>query len=79
VIGTYVHGLFDDDTFRHGFVAAARAAAGLAPAAGCAYVTAERETRIDRWADHLRRSLNMHLIRSWIVDPPRRARRKKIL
>jgi adenosylcobyric acid synthase len=79
VIGTYVHGLFDADEFRHGFVAAARAAARLAPAAGCSYVTAERETRIDRWADHLRRSLNMHLIKSWIVDPPRRARREKIL
>jgi len=69
VIGTYVHGLFDDDEFRHGFVTAARAAADLAPAAGWAYVTAERETRIDRWADHLRKSLNMGLIKSWIVEP----------
>jgi adenosylcobyric acid synthase len=79
VIGTYVHGLFDDDEFRHGFVAAARTAAGLARAAVWANVAAERETRIDRWADHLRKSLNMHVIKSWIVDPPRRARREKIL
>ncbi len=69
VIGTYVHGLFDDDEFRHGFVTAARAATGLAPAAGWAYVTAERETRIDRWAGHLRNSLNMGLIEGWIVEP----------
>ncbi len=79
VIGTYAHGLFDDDEFRHRFIDAARIAAGLAPLTACANVAAERETRIDRWADHLRKSLSMHLIKSWIVDPPRRARREKIL
>jgi adenosylcobyric acid synthase len=63
--GTYVHGIFDDDFFRHGFVDSAREACGLARARSHTCVTAERQARIDRWADHLRRSLNMNLIRDW--------------
>jgi adenosylcobyric acid synthase len=63
VWGTYVHGLFDDDAFRHRFLDTAREACGLAPARSHASVTAERQARIDRWADHLRQSLNLDLIR----------------
>lgn len=63
--GTYVHGIFDDDAFRHGFVDSARAARGLAPARDHVFATGERQARIDRWADHLRQSLDMGLIRSW--------------
>src|SRR5215471_12418286 len=66
VWGSYVHGLFDDDAFRHAFLAAARKARGLEPAERYVCATAEREARIDRWADHLRASLNLDLIRSWI-------------
>ena len=69
VFGTYVHGFFDNDDFRHSFIQAARAAVDLAPAATWAHVAAEREARIDRLADQLRRSLDMKLIKSWIVDP----------
>jgi adenosylcobyric acid synthase len=69
VLGTYVHGLFDNDDFRHSFLAALRCAADLAPAKIWANVSAEREARIDRLADHLRKSLDMNLIRSWIVAP----------
>ena len=69
VLGTYVHGLFDNDDFRHGFMRAARAAVDLAPAEKYARVAAERESRIDRLASHLRRSLDMNLIKSWIVAP----------
>jgi adenosylcobyric acid synthase len=67
VMGTYVHGCFDDDDFRHAFLAAARRAVDLAPAETWALVAAEREARIDRLADHLRTSLDMNLIRSWIT------------
>jgi adenosylcobyric acid synthase len=69
VLGTYVHGCFDHDDFRHSFLAAARRAVDLAPAETWAQVAAERDARIDRLADHLRKSLDINLIRSWIVAP----------
>jgi adenosylcobyric acid synthase len=65
VWGSYVHGIFDDDAFRRRFLDEARQSCGLAPAQSHAWVTAEREARIDRWAGHLRESLNMNLIRGW--------------
>jgi adenosylcobyric acid synthase len=72
VLGTYVHGFFDNDDFRHAFLAAARRAVDLAPTETWANVTAEREARIDRLANHLRKSLDINAIRSWIVAPPER-------
>jgi adenosylcobyric acid synthase len=63
--GTYVHGIFDDDSFRHSFLHLARQSCGLAPARSHVCVTAERQARIDRWAGHLRQSLDMKLIRQW--------------
>jgi adenosylcobyric acid synthase len=64
VFGTYMHGIFDDDNFRHAFLEAARAASGLAPLAARAFVAAERESRLDRLAAHVRRSLDLEMIRS---------------
>jgi adenosylcobyric acid synthase len=64
--GTYIHGLFDDDAFRHRFLDIARGASGLAPARSFVCVTAERQSRIDRWANHLRRSLDLNLIHELI-------------
>jgi adenosylcobyric acid synthase len=69
VFGTYVHGLFDNDDFRHSFIQAARTAVDLAPAETWAHVAAEREARIDRLAGHLRESLDMNRIKSWLVAP----------
>jgi adenosylcobyric acid synthase len=65
VWGTYVHGIFDDDGFRHSFLEAARHQCGLTPAHSYVCVSAQRQSRIDRWADHLRASLDMNLIRGW--------------
>jgi adenosylcobyric acid synthase len=64
--GSYVHELFDDDDFRHSIVDVACQACGLAPAGTRACVTAERDGRIDRWAGHLRQSLDMSLIRGLV-------------
>ena len=66
VFGTYIHGIFDEDDFRHAFLEAARAACGLAPLAARAFVAAERQSRLDRLAAHVRSSLDLELIRSWI-------------
>jgi adenosylcobyric acid synthase len=66
VWGTYIHGLFDSDGARHEFIDRVREECGLAPAREKAPVTAQRQDRIDRWAKHLRQSLNLDLLRSWI-------------
>ena len=67
VFGTYVHGIFDDDNFRHTFLDAARAACGLGPCPARAFVAAERESRLDRLAAQVRRSLDLNMIRSWVI------------
>jgi adenosylcobyric acid synthase len=61
--GTYVHGLFDDDHFRHRMLAAWRQQCGLAPAMQLACVHADREKRIERLANHVRQSLDMDRIK----------------
>ena len=66
VFGTYVHGLFDDDNFRHAFLTAARSMCRLAPPLRKAFFNAERQQRINRLADHVRRALDMHLIEEWL-------------
>jgi adenosylcobyric acid synthase len=68
VWGSYLHGLFDDDSFRHSFVDRARQQCGLPPAIGHVTVTEQRQARIDRWAAHLRKSLKMDVLRGWIAE-----------
>jgi adenosylcobyric acid synthase len=63
VFGTYAHGIFADDRFRHSLLEAARAACGLAPPRQVVFVTADRERRLDRLASHVRASLDMELVR----------------
>jgi len=77
VFGTYVHGFFDNDDFRHAFIRTSRAAVDLAPAENYARVGAERDARIDRLADHLRKSLDMNLLKSWIAGPSGRGLEKR--
>jgi len=66
VFGTYIHGIFDDDNFRHAFLDAARAACGLAPHSAKTFFAAERQSRLDRLAAHVRRALDLDMIRSWV-------------
>jgi adenosylcobyric acid synthase len=66
VFGSYVHGIFDHDPFRHSFIDWARCSLKLEPAQQKVFTTAERDARLNRWADHLRNSLRLGLIRSWL-------------
>lgn len=69
VFGTYVHGFFDNDDFRHRFIRAARAAVGLAPVVAFVRISQDREARIDRLASQLKTSLDIERITSWIISP----------
>ena len=76
VFGTYLHGLFDDDGFRHSFLRATRERCGLAQPAKYAHVHAEREDRINRLAEEVRRSLHMNLVYRLLgIDLPTRTTR----
>lgn len=66
IIGTYLHGFFDDDEFRHSFIAAARAALRLSPATAYVNFRAEREARFDRLAAHVRQSIDLETIKGWL-------------
>lgn len=62
VFATYVHGVFDDDTFRHAFVAWARKRSKLRPAPSFAPVRALREQRLDALANAVRDSLDLSAV-----------------
>ena len=64
-LGTYLHGLFDDDCFRHAFLASARAFHELAPAAIFDNYKQKREQALNRLADAVRASLDMRTIFAW--------------
>lgn len=66
IIGTYLHGFFDDDEFRHSFINSARAALQLTPPAAYVNFRAEREARFDRLAAHVRQSIDLGAILSFL-------------
>jgi adenosylcobyric acid synthase len=66
VFGTYLHGLFDDDRFRHQFIHAARAFYKLAAPVELRFWKQLREESLDRLALEVRKALDMRTIFRWV-------------
>ncbi len=62
VLGTYVHGIFDNDDFRRKFLNAVRRTKNLPPLNSTRNLRAERQQNYDRLARIVRDSLNMDLL-----------------
>jgi adenosylcobyric acid synthase len=62
VLGTYLHGIFDNDAFRRAVVGALRARKGLAPLAAGTDTRSQKERSYDRLAAHVRAHLDMDLV-----------------
>lgn len=62
VMGTYIHGIFDNDKYRRAVVNALRVRKGLAPLATVTDIQAKKQANYDRLAEVVRKSLNMELL-----------------
>jgi adenosylcobyric acid synthase len=71
VVGSYLHGLFDADSFRHAFIRASRAASGLLPAAELVSEAAQRDDRLNRFAAHVEAALDVDALLGWLGLPAR--------
>jgi adenosylcobyric acid synthase len=65
IFGTYLHGIFDQDSFRHAFINAARAFYRLTPASHLNAWEAMREASINRLAKEVEQALDMEKIFAW--------------
>jgi adenosylcobyric acid synthase len=69
VFGTYLHGLFDDDRFRHQFLRAARAFHKLAAPDELYLWKRLREESLNRLAREVEKALDMKTIFGWVGLP----------
>jgi adenosylcobyric acid synthase len=65
IFGTYLHGLFDQDDFRHAFIQAARSFYGLTAAEHLNDWKAMRESSLNRLAAEVEQALDMQEIFAW--------------
>ena len=65
ILGTYVHGLFDADDFRHAWIGAARTFYGLKPAVRLNSWQTMREASLQRLAAEVEQALDMKTIFAW--------------
>jgi adenosylcobyric acid synthase len=62
VWGTYIHGIFDNDSFRRGLINTLRASRGLATIDEVTCFAKERDRALDRWSMVLQENLDMGFI-----------------
>jgi adenosylcobyric acid synthase len=62
VWGTYIHGIFDNDGLRRAVINSLRIKKGLSPKETTINYEAEKEKAIDRWADILKKQLDISFI-----------------
>ena len=73
IFGTYLHGLFDEDCFRHAFIVSAREFHHLTPAVELNNWRSSREESLNRLARVVGQSLDMPRIFEWVglrYQPP---------
>jgi adenosylcobyric acid synthase len=66
VLGTYLHGIFDEDCFRHQFITAARSFHHLSSPQALNARKAQREESLDRLAHQVSTALDMRRIFAWV-------------
>jgi adenosylcobyric acid synthase len=66
ILGSYVHGIFDEDFFRHQFVGVARSFHKLSPPTLLTPWKVQREESLDRLALAVSTSLDLQRIFSWV-------------
>ena len=68
ILGTYVHGIFDNDDFRRQILNAIRLTKNLEPIKNTRNVRAEKQRNYERLAKIVRDNLNMDLIKSIMLN-----------
>jgi adenosylcobyric acid synthase len=76
VVGTYLHGVFDEDAFRHAFLLAARAFSGLSSDVVLTGWKTKREESLNRLAAEVSEAVDLRTIFSWVGQEYAASKRK---